>query len=154
MLKQQPQSAKSGNAIKQKKETLERFAYCNSQQLFQNNIFDLRQFIKQNYEKYCELLDRVENAKLMVKQKKENLDQLKSKSENKTNKPRANLCVLDELSQLKRQIEIKQSTNNELKSQLEQMNQWTKKQDFFQEYQEICKQVDDLRIQNDQLLKA
>ncbi|CAK88990.1 unnamed protein product (macronuclear) [Paramecium tetraurelia] len=154
MLKQQPQSAKSGNAIKQKKETLERFAYCNSQQLFQNNIFDLRQFIKQNYEKYCELLERVESTKLVVKSKKEILEQLRNKFEQKSNKPRANLCVLDELSQLKRQIEIKQSANNELKSQLEQMNQWTKKQDFFQEYQEICKQVDDLRIQNDQLLKA
>ncbi|CAD8093079.1 unnamed protein product [Paramecium sonneborni] len=154
MLKQQPQSAKSGNAIKQKKETLERFAYCNSQQLFQNNIFDLRQFIKQNYEKYCELLERVENGKQLVKQKKECLEQLKSKSENKTNKPKANLCVQDELTQLKRQIENKQAMNNELKCQLEQMNQWTKKQDFFQEYQEICKQVEDLRIQNDQLLKA
>ncbi|CAD8082513.1 unnamed protein product [Paramecium sonneborni] len=154
MLKQQPQSAKSGNAIKQKKETLERFAYCNSQQLFQNNIFDLRQFIKQNYEKYCELLDRVENVKQTVKQKRESLEQQRNKSESKTNKPRANLCVLDELSQLKRQIENKQFTNNELKCQLEQMNQWTKKQDFFQEYQEICKQVEDLRIQNDQLLKA
>lgn len=62
-------SRPGGGGVEQKKETLERFAYCNSAQLFQNNLIDLRQFIRANYEKFCALVERQQTLRQEVEQR-------------------------------------------------------------------------------------
>ncbi|KAM3131265.1 hypothetical protein pb186bvf_016583 [Paramecium bursaria] len=120
--------------IQQKKETLEKFLYCNSSQLFSNQIFDMKGFIKQNYIRYCDLLDQNEQLRLQIIQRKP----IKKRE-------------IPEITQLKLRIEEKQKINTDLLNKLNQVQRDCKKQDFFNEYQQILKEVEELRCVNAQL---